>query len=96
LIGMEPIFAMLNLPKNYNVSIITAGCCGMAGSFGYEKEKYDLSMKIGEDSLFPKIRNTNLETIIATSGISCKHQILDGTGRKTTHPSTVLLQALKV
>ena len=68
----------------------------MAGSFGYEKEKYDLSMKIGEDSLFPKIRNTNLETIIATSGISCKHQILDGTGRKTTHPSTVLLQALKV
>ena len=92
---MNPAFVMLNLPKNYKVTIINSGCCGMAGSFGYEKEHYDLSMQVGEDTLFPKIRNMQKETIIVASGTSCRHQILDGTERISKHPSTVLLEALK-
>ncbi len=95
LIGMNPAFMMLNLPKNYKVTVINSGCCGMAGSFGFEKEHYDLSMKVGEDTLFPKIRKMEQETIIVASGTSCRHQILDGTERTTKHPSTVLLEALK-
>ncbi len=95
LIGAAPAFAMLNLPENYTVSIYNSGCCGMAGSFGFEKEHYKVSMQIGEETLFPKIRNTAEDTIIVASGTSCRHQILDGTNRETLHPSTVLLNALK-
>jgi FAD/FMN-containing dehydrogenase/Fe-S oxidoreductase len=95
LIGMNPAFMMLNLPKNYKVTVINSGCCGMAGSFGFEKEKYELSMQIGEDTLFPKIRKMNQETLIVASGTSCRHQILDGTERISQHPSTVLLNALR-
>ena len=94
LIGMYPAFTMLNLPTNYKVSILNTGCCGMAGSFGFKKEHYDLSMQIGEDSLFPKVRNLNSETILASSGTSCRHQIIDGTAREAQHPSTILLEAL--
>ncbi len=94
LIGMNPAFEMLNLPTNYKVTIINSGCCGMAGSFGFEKEHYAISMQVGEDTLFPKIRNTDKNTIIVASGTSCRHQILDGTNRITVHPSTVLLNAL--
>lgn len=95
LIGMEPAFTMLNLPINYKVTIINSGCCGLAGSFGFEKEHYTLSMQIGEDTLFPKIRNTEKDTIIVASGTSCRQQIKDGTKRVSLHPSTVLLEALK-
>lgn len=87
-------FDILNLPKNYKPTIITSGCCGMAGSFGYEKEHYDLSMKIGELKLFPAVRKASGDTIIAANGTSCRHQILDGTGRKALHPVTVLKNAL--
>ena len=88
-------FDILNLPKNYKPTIIASGCCGMAGSFGYEKEHYDISMKIGELKLFPSIRKSPEETIIAANGTSCRHQILDGTGRKALHPVTILKNALK-
>ena len=88
-------FDMLNLPKNFEVSIINSGCCGMAGSFGYEKEHYDLSMKIGEDTLFPKVRNMDKKSIIAASGTSCRHQIFDGTNRESLHPIGILKQVLK-
>ena len=88
-------FDILNLPENYKPTIITSGCCGMAGSFGYEKEHYDVSMKIGELKLFPSIRKSSIETIIAANGTSCRHQILDGTGRKALHPVTILKNALK-
>ncbi|NNK39177.1 MAG: FAD-binding protein, partial [Winogradskyella sp.] len=87
-------FDILNLPENYNVSIITSGCCGMAGSFGYEKEHYAVSMQIGEQLLFPKIRNTSSEVIIAANGTSCRHQIKDGTQKEALHPVTILKQAL--
>ncbi len=89
-------FDVLNLPKNYKVTIIPSGCCGMAGSFGYEKEHYEVSMAVGELKLFPAIRKTSSETIISANGTSCRHQIFDGTGRKALHPVTILRQALAV
>ncbi len=85
---------VLSLPENYLVDVIPSGCCGMAGSFGYEKEHYDISMKIGELVLFPAVRNSKDETIIAAPGTSCRHQIKDGTGRKALHPVEVLYEAL--
>lgn len=87
-------FDILNLPKNHTVTIINSGCCGMAGSFGYEKEHYDVSMKIGELKLFPSIRNADEETIIAANGTSCRHQIFDGTKRVAKHPISILKEAL--
>ena len=93
--SMEATFTMLNLPKNTNVTIYNSGCCGMAGSFGYEKEHYDISMQMGEDTLFPKIRSTERETVIVAAGTSCRHQIGDGTNRKALHPVTVLKSFLR-
>jgi Fe-S oxidoreductase len=85
---------ILSLPANFSVQTIPSGCCGMAGSFGYEKEHYDLSMKIGELVLFPAVRNQSAGTIIAAPGTSCRHQIKDGTGRKSRHPVEILFDAL--
>jgi FAD/FMN-containing dehydrogenase/Fe-S oxidoreductase len=92
--NMEPTFKMLSIPKNYKVTIMNSGCCGMAGSFGYEKEHYQISMQVGEDTLFPKIRNANEDVIIIAAGTSCRHQIKDGTNRNSKHPISVLRQAL--
>ena len=66
----------------------------MAGSFGYEKEHYDLSMKIGELVLFPAVRKADKSTIIAAPGTSCRHQIKDGTDREALHPVEVLFDAM--
>ncbi len=88
-------FLMLSIPKNYTVTILNTGCCGMAGSFGYEKEHYKISMQIGENSVFNKIRNSNKSDEIAVSGTSCRQQIEDGTAIKTKHPVKILLDALK-
>ena len=85
---------MLTLPENYKVDEIKSGCCGMAGSFGYEAEHYDVSMKVGELVLFPEVRKTNQETTIAAPGTSCRHQIMDGTGRKALHPVEVFWESL--
>lgn len=90
-----PTKAMLSLPENYRVEEMITGCCGMAGSFGYEKEHYDLSMKIGELVLFPEVRKAANNEIIAAPGTSCRHQIKDGTGKIAFHPIEVLLQAVK-
>ena len=87
-------FKILSFPENYKVKIIPSGCCGMAGSFGYEKEHYDLSMQIGELVLFPTIRKQAEDVIIAAPGTSCRHQVKDGTGRKAWHPVEVLYDAL--
>ncbi|MCX2719669.1 FAD-binding and (Fe-S)-binding domain-containing protein [Lentiprolixibacter aurantiacus] len=86
-------FDILNLPENYEVSIISSGCCGMAGSFGYEEEHYEVSMKTGELKLFPAIRNS-ADAVIAANGTSCRHQIKDGTGREAKHPVSILREAL--
>jgi len=92
---MKATFTLLNLPQNYKATIMNTGCCGMAGSFGYEKEHYDFSMTVGEDTLFPKIRNSRKKTTIIASGTSCRHQIKDGTNRASLHPISVINKALK-
>ncbi len=86
---------MLSLLKNYDVRIIPSGCCGMAGSFGYEEEHYEVSMQIGELVLFPTVRQQPEDVLIAAPGTSCRHQIKDGTGRKALHPIEILYNALK-
>lgn len=87
-------FDILNLPENYRPVIIPSGCCGMAGSFGYEKKHYEVSMKIGELVLFPAVRKTPQSVCISANGTSCRHQILDGTGRRARHPVSILKEAL--
>lgn len=90
---LEQAAWVLGLPSGYQVEIIPSGCCGMAGSFGYEAEHYDLSMQIGEIVLFPTVREAKEETIIAAAGTSCRHQIKDGTGRLALHPIEILYDA---
>lgn len=92
--SVDPSQQLLSLPENYSVEIIPSGCCGMAGSFGYEKEHYELSMKVGELVLLPAVRNAADDTIIAAPGTSCRHQIKDGAGRKAQHPVEILYEAL--
>ncbi len=92
--SVAPSVKLLSFPENYTVETIPSGCCGMAGSFGYEKEHYELSMKIGELVLFPAVRQQGEVVIIAAPGTSCRHQIKDGTGRKALHPVEVLYEAL--
>ncbi|WP_298763853.1 FAD-binding and (Fe-S)-binding domain-containing protein [uncultured Polaribacter sp.] len=92
--GTQASFKILNIPENYTVTIMNTGCCGMAGSFGYEKEHYQVSMQVGEDTLFPKVRNCSSDTEIAAAGTSCRHQIFDGTKRIAKHPITLLKEAL--
>ena len=89
-------FNVLNLPQNYTVTIIPSGCCGMAGSFGYEKEHYKVSMQVGEQVLFPAIRKAKEHIIISANGTSCRHQIKDGTQRLALHPISILKKALVV
>lgn len=88
-------FTLLNLPQNYTVRIIPSGCCGMAGSFGYEKDHYDISMRMGELTLFKAIRKTTEDVFIAATGTSCRHQIFDGTRRTALHPISILKEALR-
>jgi FAD/FMN-containing dehydrogenase/Fe-S oxidoreductase len=86
--------AMLSFPENYRVKEIPSGCCGMAGAFGYEREHYDLSMKVGELILFPEVRKTPKEVSISAPGTSCRHQIKDGTNRDAQHPIEIIWEAL--
>ena len=93
--NIHATFTMLNIPENYMPTILNTGCCGMAGSFGYEKEHYEVSMQVGEDTLFPKVRKLDKAIQLAASGTSCRHQIFDGTHRIAKHPVTILKEALK-
>ncbi len=88
--SMKPTTTLLSLPANFQVESIPSGCCGMAGSFGYEAEHYDLSMKVGELVLFPSVRKAEADTVIVAPGTSCRHQIWDGTQRKALHPVEIL------
>ncbi len=94
LASVDPTMKVLGLPKNYSVRLIPSGCCGMAGSFGYEKEHYEVSMNVGELVLFPSVRKQGEEVLIAAPGTSCRHQIHDGTGREALHPAQILRAAL--
>lgn len=93
--SVTPTLEMLNIPENYEVEEIKSGCCGMAGAFGYEKEHYELSMKVGEMVLLPAVRKAAEGTIVAAPGTSCRHQIKDGSGKKAFHPIEILFKALK-
>ena len=94
LASIVPTVRMLELPPAYKVQVIPSGCCGMAGSFGYEAEHFEVSQKIGELVLFPAVRSAAPEVIIAAPGTSCRHQIKDGTGRVALHPAQILFDAL--
>ncbi len=93
--ALTPLKKLLSFPAGHEVQMIPSGCCGMAGSFGYEKEHFDLSMQIGELVLFPAVRDQSEDTIIVAPGTSCRHQIKDGTGRIAKHPVEVMWEALK-
>jgi FAD/FMN-containing dehydrogenase/Fe-S oxidoreductase len=86
---------MMRIPPNNHITNLECGCCGMAGSFGYERKHYELSMQIAELNLLPAIRQAPATAIIAASGTSCRHQILDGTGRQALHPVDAMLLSLR-
>ena len=92
--SLTPVKKILSKMGSNEVHMIPSGCCGMAGSFGYEKEHYDLSMQIGELVLFPTVRKQPKDVIIAAAGTSCRHQIKDGTDRKAKHPVEIIWDAL--
>jgi FAD/FMN-containing dehydrogenase/Fe-S oxidoreductase len=94
LAGTAATVALLRSIPGADVTEVDAGCCGMAGSFGFEAEHYDLSMSIGELRLFPAIRAEGQDTIIAATGVSCRQQIAHGTGRPARHPLELVRQAL--
>ena len=94
LASLAPTVQALSLPRNFSVETIPSGCCGMAGSFGYEREHFELSMQIGELVLFPAVRGAADDVLIAAPGTSCRHQIKDGTGRTALHPVEILHAAL--
>lgn len=95
LVGIEKTAAMLRLLTGCKLHVIPSSCCGMAGSFGYEKEHYKTSIEIGEMLLFPTLRRalkepTETPTLVAAPGTSCRQQILDGTGIKAVHPIEIM------
>lgn len=96
LASVEASAKMLSIPANYKVETLPTGCCGMAGSFGYEREHYKISIEIGEQRLFPMVRSAAVQTAVCAPGTSCRQQILDGTGRIAKHPIQILYEALKI
>ncbi len=93
--SLDPSVRSLALPRGHVVETIPSGCCGMAGSFGYEREHFEVSMQIGELVLFPAVRAAAADTLVAAAGTSCRHQIKDGTGRIALHPVEILHLALR-
>ncbi len=94
LVGTKPAHRALSLPPNYTVEEVNAGCCGMAGTFGYEAEHYDLSMKMGEMGVLTAVRAVGKEVIVAAAGLSCREQIKHGAERHALHPAEILRDAL--
>jgi FAD/FMN-containing dehydrogenase/Fe-S oxidoreductase len=94
LVGMEPTLRLLRRIPGAEVIDLDAGCCGMAGSFGYEKEHYDVSRLVGEQRLFPALRQADPDTVLVAPGFSCRRQIEHFTGRKAMHPAELLCQLL--
>ncbi|MCA9896841.1 MAG: hypothetical protein KC433_01550, partial [Anaerolineales bacterium] len=95
LIGTKPAHRALTLPPNYTLEEVDSSCCGMAGSFGYEAEHYDISLKMAERRLLPAMRAAAPETILVAPGVSCRQQIKHGAGRVVLHPAEVLRDAIK-
>ncbi|MSP78778.1 MAG: FAD-binding oxidoreductase [Dehalococcoidia bacterium] len=93
LVGTQASVAALRMVPGLDVRVIEAGCCGMAGSFGFEKEHYDISMKMAERRLLPTIRETPNAQVVVT-GVSCRQQVEHGTGRRPLHLAEFLVEAL--
>ena len=93
---MPTVTEVLNLIPGLEVSVLNAGCCGMAGAFGYDARTFDVSLKMAEESLLPAVRLADNETIIVADGTSCRHQIKDGAGHQAIHVARLLEQALTV
>jgi Fe-S oxidoreductase len=93
-VGTAATVALLRRIPGAEVVELDAGCCGMAGSFGFEAEHYDVSMQIGEDRLFPAVRAEPDSTIVAATGVSCRQQIAHGTTRRAHHPVELIRAAL--
>lgn len=93
LVGSYPAVQMFKL-LGFDPVELQTGCCGMAGSFGYQKDKYDVSMEVGEQTLFPALRALPDESTVCASGFSCRHQIADGVNRTAKHPAVILADAL--
>ena len=94
LVGTSGTEAVLRA-AGYDVTTLATGCCGMAGSFGYERKHYDVSQQIGELVLFPALREADDEVLVCAPGTSCRHQIADGVQRKARHPVLFLRDALR-
>ena len=94
LVGTASAMTVLNAIEGCNVEEIPSGCCGMAGSFGFEEEHFDISMSIGEQTLFPAIREQSGDFAVVAEGVSCRQQIQDGTGKRAMHLVEVLAEAL--
>jgi FAD/FMN-containing dehydrogenase/Fe-S oxidoreductase len=94
LVGLEPSKTALGLPPNYTVEEVDSGCCGMAGSFGYEAEHYDISLQMAERRLLPAVRAAGTDTLIVAAGVSCRQQIQHGAQRRALHPAEVLRAAV--
>jgi Fe-S oxidoreductase len=92
--AVKPVQLVLALIPNLDVKLIESSCCGMAGSFGYEAKHYEVSMKMGEQSLLPAVRKAGADTLIVADGTSCRHQIADGAQREAVHVARVLEAAL--
>lgn len=101
IVGIDKTAAMLRLLPGCHLHVIPSSCCGMAGSFGYEKEHYQTSLAIGEMLLFPTVRKAlasvphDIPAYIAAPGTSCRQQILDGTGHQALHPIEIMYHMLK-
>jgi Fe-S oxidoreductase len=94
LVGTAPTVAILKA-AGFEVSEVDSGCCGMAGSFGFEKEHYDLSVTIGNRRLAPAVKSAGTDVEIVAPGISCRQQIEHLTGRRAKHPAELLWETLK-
>ncbi len=94
--GLRSTTELLKRLPGARVEVLDAGCCGMAGSFGFEAEHYDLAMSIGEQRLFPAVRATGHDTLIAATGVSCRQQISHGTERRAQHPIELIRAAVAV
>jgi Fe-S oxidoreductase len=94
LAGTAATVALLRRVPGAVVVELDAGCCGMAGSFGFEAEHYELSMQIGETRLFPALRGEDADTLVAATGVSCRQQITHGVGRDARHPVQIVRAAL--
>ena len=91
---MGAVQQVLGLVPELKVRTVESSCCGMAGSFGYEAEHYDISMKMGEASLLPAVRGASADTLVVADGTSCRHQIEHGAQREALHVARVLERAL--